>query len=86
MSYRKIEAINQNLISRQIETIAIIGRYTQQMRDALLTIAAAKSGNWRGGMVNLREMVDDVAFPTVGQTCYIYDPAIIGKVIHMQMR
>ena len=56
------------------------------MRDALLTIAAAKSGNWRGGMVNLREMVDDVAFPTVGQTCYIYDPAIIGKVIHMPMR
>ena len=52
------------------------------MRDALVTIAAAKSGDWSGGVVDLGEVTDDVAFLTVGQTCHIYDFAVVGKVIH----
>ena len=56
------------------------------MRDALLAITAAKSGDWRGRMVDLREMVNDIAFRTVGPTNYIYDLARISKVINMPMR
>ena len=56
------------------------------MRDALLAITAAKSGDWRGRMVDLREMVNDIAFQTVGPTNYIYDLARISKVINMPMR
>ncbi len=53
------------------------------MRDALVAIAAAKSGDWSGGVVDLGEVTDDVAFLTVGQTCHIYDFAVVGKVIHV---
>ncbi len=53
------------------------------MRDALVTIAAAKTGDWSGGVVDLGEVTDDVAFLTVGQTCHIYDFAAVGKVIHV---
>ncbi len=53
------------------------------MRDALVTIAAAKTWDWSGGVVDLGEITDDAAFLTVGQTCHIYDFAVVGKVIHM---
>ena len=53
------------------------------MRNALFTIAAAKTGDWSGGVVNLGEVTDDVALLTVGQTCHIYDFAVVGKVIHV---
>ena len=53
------------------------------MRNALFTIAAAKTGDWSGGVVNLGEVTDDVAFLSVGQTCHIYDFAVVGKVIHV---
>ena len=56
------------------------------MRNALFTIAAAKTGDWSGGVVDLGEVTDDVAFLSVGQTCHIYDFAVVGKVIHMPMR
>ncbi len=48
------------------------------MRNALFTIAAAKTGYWSGGVVDLGEVTDDVAFLTVGQTCHIYDFAVFG--------
>ena len=53
------------------------------MRNALLTIAAAKTGDWSGGVVDLGEVMDDVAFLSVGQTCHIYDFAVVGKVVHV---
>ena len=53
------------------------------MRNSVFTIAAAKTGVWSGGVVNLGEVTDDVAFLTVGQTCHIYDFAVVGKVIHV---
>ena len=56
------------------------------MRDALLAVTAAEFGDWLGRIVELREMVNDIAFRTVGPTSYIYDRARISKVINMPMR
>ena len=53
------------------------------MRNALFTIAAAKTWDWSGGVEDLGEVTDDVAFLSVGQTCHIYDFAVVGKVIHV---
>ena len=53
------------------------------MRNALFTIAATKTGVWSGGVVDLGEVMDDVAFLSVGQTCHIYDFAVVGKVVHV---
>ena len=53
------------------------------MRNALFTIAAAKPGDWSGGVVILGEVTDDVALLTVGQTCHIYDFAVVGKVVNV---
>ena len=53
------------------------------MRNSLFTIAAAKTGDWSGGVVDLGEVTDDVAFLSVGQTCHIYDFAVVGKVVHV---
>ena len=39
------------------------------MRNALFTIAAAKTGDWSGGVVDLGEVMDDVAFLSV---CLLY--------------
>ena len=53
------------------------------MRNALITIAAAKTGDWSGGVMDLGEVTDDVAFLSVGQTWHIYDFAVVGKVVHV---
>ena len=56
------------------------------MRDTPLAITAAKSGDWRGRMVDLREMIIYIAFRTVGPTNYINDLGRISKVTNMPMR